>query len=89
MASVSSGIVHWPPFIGITEGDIVLYDLSIVRDRPSVSCHYRLADVVSALRQDVSEKVSRRFSLSAFSSLFLPPYCALVILRIPASSCVL
>ena len=49
----------------------------------------RLADVVSALSQDVSEKVSRRFSLSAFSLLFLPPYCALVILRIPASSCVL
>ena len=63
---------------------IVLYDLSVVKDRPSVSFHYRLADVVSALRQDVSEKVSRCFSLSAFSSLFLPPYCALVILRIPA-----
>ena len=89
MASVSSGVVHWSLVIETGRGEIVLYDLSIVRDRPSVSCHYRLADVVSALRQDVSEKVSRRFSLSAFSSLFLPPYCALVILRIPASSCVL
>ena len=57
----------------------------------AMSCHYRIADVVSALSQDVSEKVSPGALACRPDLLFTAPplqYCALVVLRIPASFCV-